>query len=267
MLDKYFSAPQRALMRKDFTALRRRRLTWSLLLLFPLVLLVGLTVLFTLVSVNLPAGGIEQVRQFERLLPAGSRSVPIPGVAFYAYLSLLCPLIFVLTPFFTAAVAASCSFVGERERGTMETLLLSPVSPKKIFRAKVFGCVLLSEGLTLASFVLFLIAALIGTSVSGAPLFFNGSWLILVLLLSPALSCLTVFWVAFFERTVKTTRESAQMACYVVFPFLVLFAVQLMGVFRISWWALLLLAVGTAAVDCLLFTVGQKRFAKRGQTP
>ena len=75
----------------------------------------------------------------------------------YLVAQLLGPMFFLMIPLMVSTTSAACSFVGERENSTMETLLLAPVSLRQIFCAKVAACALLSliaEAVSLFAFSL-----------------------------------------------------------------------------------------------------------------
>lgn len=257
---KLFTAPQRALIKKDLGELHRPALFHALLWI-PLLLAVGLPILFIFVSRELPLGQMLEMKPFERILPAGRDSTGTPGVAFYAFSSLLCPLLFVLIPLLISSLLGAAAFSGEKERGTMETLLVSPLTAQDIFFAKAAGSMLLSGILSAVWFLLFFICMMIGAAATEAPFFFNWNWVILVFLLSPALIFLCVMWMAAVSLRVKTVQEAVQTSSYTIFPLLVLFAVQLMGVFQFSPLVLLLVTAAAAGVGLLLFVRMRKRYA------
>ena len=63
------------------------------------------------------------------------------------------PLYFLIIPIMAATVMSATSFVGEKEKQTLETLLYCPLSLKQIFRAKVLASFLLSMLVSGISFV------------------------------------------------------------------------------------------------------------------
>ncbi|HIW21560.1 MAG TPA: ABC transporter permease subunit [Candidatus Dorea intestinavium] len=60
-----------------------------------------------------------------------------------------------------ASIMAAGSFVGEKEKRTLETLLYSPLSITKIFQAKVLASFLLSMFISFISFVFLINAGLL----------------------------------------------------------------------------------------------------------
>lgn len=259
-LDKLFAPNEQALIRKDLTEIGKQRLVRSSLLILPLLMAVGIPLLFLLVSVFAPTEQLSDVEQFRALLGTMLPDIGERGQMFYVFTNFICPMLFVMIPLMSASVAASCAFVGEKERGTMETLLLSPLSVRKLFQTKVAGCALLSGAITLISFLLFFIVTVVGDILTGAPFFFNLNWLVLVFLLSPALTVLGITFLVMISGRAKTTMEAMQVSGYIVFPILLVFIGQITGLFLLSWWMLLLIAVMIAAVDIILFNLGFSKF-------
>ncbi|MGN0477906.1 MAG: ABC transporter permease subunit, partial [Hominenteromicrobium sp.] len=218
LLSKLFSKSELALIRKDLHEIGRQRLVRSSLIILPLLLTIGLPLLFALVSAFAPVEQLSDVEQFKTLLGTTLPDVGVRGQMFYIFTNYICPMLFVLIPMMSASVAASCSFVGEKEHGTMETLLLSPLSVRKLFQVKVAGCSLLSGAVTLISFVLFFVVTVIGDILTGAPFFLNLNWLILVFLLSPALTVLGITFLVMISGRSKTTMEAVQVSGYIVLP-------------------------------------------------
>ena len=84
------------------------------------------------------------------MLPAGLQQLDTRQITFYMLGNTLSPMFFLMVPLMVSTASAASSFVGERERGTLQTLLLdADFGEKKLFRAKVLGCVLLSLSATL----------------------------------------------------------------------------------------------------------------------
>ncbi len=259
MLRKLFSAGELALIRKDFTEIWNQKLVRSSLLVLPVLLSLGLPLLFLLLAVLLPPEELD-AGAFETLLGPSLPDVEMRGQMYYVFTNLICPMLFAMIPLMSATVSASCAFVGEKERGTMETLLLSPLSVRKLFQAKVAGCSLLSGLITWISFVLFFIVTTVGDIVTGAPFFFSLNWFILVFLMSPALTVLGVVFMVMISGRSKTTMEAMQVSGYIVFPVVMLFVGQITGLFILQWWMLLLVTALLAGVDVLLYNRGFSKF-------
>lgn len=258
LLNKFFSPGERALIRKDFTEIWSQKLVRNSLLMLPIIMSVGMPLLFLLLAVFAPLRELD-VGAFQSLLGADMEKVGARGQMFHVFTNFVCPMLFVMIPLMSATVSAACTFVGEKERGTIETLLLSPLSVRKLFQAKVAGCALLAGMITGISFVAFFVITVVGDILTGAPFFFNLNWFILVFLLSPALNVLGVVFMVMVSGRSKTTTEAMQVSGYIVFPILLLFVGQITGLFILEWWMLLAAAV-IAAIDLLLFNRGFARF-------
>ena len=88
----------------------------------PLVLTVVLPSVFVLVLTQKP----DAASDFQKLLDM--------------------PPFFLFVPIMASSVMAASSFVGEKEKHTLETLLYSPLSLRQLFQSKVLLYCLWSEG-------------------------------------------------------------------------------------------------------------------------
>lgn len=259
LLNKFFTPGECALIRKDFAEIWSQKMVRSSLFILPLMMSFGLPLFFLLITALAPLEEID-IGPFRTLLGSMLPQTGARGQMFYVFTNLICPMLFVMIPLMTSSVSASCTFVGEKERGTMETLLLSPLSVRKLFQAKVAGCALLAGMITLISFAVFFIIMVIGCILTGAPFFFNLNWFILVFLMSPALMVLGVVFMVMVSGRSKTTVEAMQVSGYIIFPIMLLFVGQISGLFVLEWWMLLAATAVIAAVDLLLLNRGFAKF-------
>ena len=132
---KKLSAAERAVIRKDFREVWDSKMARTTLLLVPLLLVVLIPVVFLVITINVPAGGVNGVDQIMKMLPPEERSFNVRQGSFYMMTNTMFPMFFLMIPLMTSSVSAASSFVGERERGTLETLILTPMTLPKIFRA------------------------------------------------------------------------------------------------------------------------------------
>ena len=109
---------------------------------------------------------------------------------FYTMINMMAPMFFLMIPLMSATVTASSSFVGEKERSTIETLLLTPMTVRQIFRAKVEMCVRLSLLVTGISLALFAVTIVVGNFLLDMPFWFDWAWVVLIVLLAQLLQCL-----------------------------------------------------------------------------
>ena len=236
-----------SLMKKDFKGITANRRLFSAILIVPLVLTVFLPSLFIVLIHFAPDDPDFQslAGMLPQSLQGGSLEMTIAGLV----LNYIMPLFFLMIPIMTASVMAASSFVGEKERRTLETLLYSPLSLKQIFRAKVAASFLLSMLVSFLSFFAMLV-------VVEAELFFlagglllpGASWAAILLLVSPAISLIAVTLIVRRSAKAQSLEESQQGAVFLIVPVILLVTGQFSGVLLVSVWLLL----GIGAVCALL---------------
>ncbi|MFX3625354.1 MAG: ABC transporter permease subunit [Ectobacillus sp.] len=151
--------------------------------------------------------------------------------------------LFLLIPCLNSMMIAANSFVGEKERRTLESLLFAPVTVSELFVAKVLAAFLPAMAISLASFLLFGIVVTIATAdMFGQLIFPNANWLILIFWLCPVISLLTILVNVLVSARVKGFQEAQQLGGIVVIPIIGLFVAQTTGFLVLN--PLLLLLIG-----------------------
>ena len=112
---------QFALIKKDIRGITSNKQIFAVLLIVPLVLTVVLPSIFVLVLTQKP----DAASDFQKLLDMSP--------------------FFLIVPIMASSVMAASSFVGEKEKHTLETLLYSPLSLRQLFQSKVLLYCLWSE--------------------------------------------------------------------------------------------------------------------------
>ena len=137
-------------MKKDLSSLWSRKGIRALLVLVPLFLAVIVPIVyFTAISLVPIAPGARVPEGIWALLPEYEGKLAYRQAWMEAFTTLLCPMLFLCVPLLTGAVSAACAFIGEKEEGTLETLMLSSMNARSIFSAKIGCCVMLSVFLSL----------------------------------------------------------------------------------------------------------------------
>lgn len=163
------------------------------------------------------------------------------------------PTFFLIIPTMTSSVMAASSFVGEKERNTLETLLYCPLSVNEIFKAKVFASFLLSMLVSTISFVVMvLVVEIESIFILGSVVPLSLSWLFILILLAPAISLIAVTLIVRGSAKAQTVEESQQKAIFLLLPILLLFVGQMMGVLLLNVWVLALLGVICALLAWIL---------------
>lgn len=257
---KKLSVAEEAVVRKDFHEVWDSKMARNTMLLVPLILVIFVPILYLAITCNVPASEVNGADKLMKMLPKEAASYNVKQASFYMMTNMMFPMFFLMIPLMTSSVAAASSFVGERERGTLETLLLTPLQPKQIFKAKVLGCIFLSVIVTALSFVAFAIVISVGDIIMKLPFFLNWSWLVLILLFSPAVTVFGVVFMVLVSAKSKSYIESIQTSGYIVLPLVLIFLGEFMGLFTLNAMMFLLLSLILIAVDAAIWTITARSF-------
>lgn len=257
---KIWTSAEKALVHKDFGDIWNNKSARSALILVPLFMAFILPTLFLSLLLHAPLNSMNGVDQMLRLISDQAAGLSRRQGMFYLMTNMICPMLFLMVPLLSSCVTAARSLVGEKESGTLETLLLTPLSAHKIFKAKVLGCVRLSAFVTAISFVVFSTVMAVGDIILSMPFYLNWDWLVLVFLLSPAIIFFGTVFMALISIGSKKYTELIQTSGYLVLPIVLLFTGQFTGLFRVGTILLLLISGGLFLVDVILCFLALRRF-------
>ena len=239
-----------AIIHKDFRGVTSNKRLFLPLLIVPLVMTVVIPSI--LMAALLASPNDPDLQVLLSKLPAELvGDDPSRALAELMFNSIL--PVFFLIPIMTASIMAASSFVGEKERHTLETLLYCPMTLRQIFRAKVLAAFLLSMAVSLASFlVMCLVLEIEALALLGTLLLPGVNWLMMLFLLAPAVSMVAVTLIVRGSAKAKSVEESQQRAVFLVIPVVLLIVGQFTGVMLLSPWILLGLAAVCALAAILL---------------
>lgn len=233
----------------------------ALLMAMPVLLVVVLPVVYFAAISLLPNGSAAKEPEILlNLLSLEKGALEYRPFWATVFTTLLCPMLYLSVPIVCAVAAASCTFIGEKENGTLETLFLSSMTAKSVFNAKVTACSLISVMISWISFLVFTITVSIADLLIGAPFFFNLEWLAMAVLLTPALSLFSVVFVGLVLPRVYSMAESIQTMGYLLLPFILLYFIQFTGVFRITMPVIVLIAVVLGVLSIVFFNFSSRKF-------
>lgn len=236
-----------AIIRKDIRGVTANKNLFAGLLIVPLVFTIVLPSVFMSLSHFAPDD--PDIQKLLEILPSAAQAESLELAVAGLLLNFILPVFFLFIPIMAASVMAASSFVGEKEKHTLETLLYSPLSVRQIFRAKVLAAFLLSMTVSLISFcVMFLVLETEAVFLMGSFLMPGISWIIILLLISPALSLIAVTLIVRNSAKAQTVEESQQSAVFLIVPLCLLVVGQFTGVLLLNAWILL----GLGAVCALL---------------
>ncbi|MGG5330288.1 ABC transporter permease [Enterococcus sp. AZ163] len=254
------NSKQQAIIKKDIQGIVANKRYFYVILLIPLLFSVVLPSVFVLIALLTPVSS-NDFQQLLKTLPEqyqqGDLGIQIVQTIFNSVL----PMFFLMIPIMTATVMAASSFVGEKEKNTLETLLYSPLSVKQIFQAKVYSSFVVSFGITLSSFVIMLL-------VVQAEVFFlrstllslSVSWAYILLLLVPAITLVSITVIVKGSAKSQTMEEAQQRSGFLVMPLVLFMVGQFTGLFLISPWAMLIAGVVLMGVAVVLLQNSMQSF-------
>ncbi|MGZ4107766.1 MAG: ABC transporter permease subunit [Tumebacillaceae bacterium] len=256
-----------AIAQKDMGVIRSNKQILLPMIIVPLVIGVILPTVLLLVakSVDVSAKDLNSIMNMVQKLPAGElrdQLLSMPSVnhqvIYLAVNYFLAPL-FLLIPVMSSTIIAANSFVGEKERRTLESLLFAPIDVKSLFIGKVLSALIPTLLLTLGSFVMFgLVADGVGYSMFGRLIFPNWNWVVLMLWVVPSISLCTILFNVLISARVKGFQEAQQIGGLIVLPVIAMVVAQVSGLMFVQ--PTLLLIIG--AVLLVISLVLLQRIAK-----
>lgn len=170
----------------------------------------------------------------------------------YIVFNLLFPPLYLLLPVMVANVIAADSFVGEKERKTLEALFYTPISDRELYLAKILGPWAAGIAIGWLGYMAFAFVATATTfSFMGEAFVLDLIWLILIVWVVPAVAGLGLGAMVLVSSRVSTFQEAYQLGAIVVLPLLLLLFAQIGGVLYFT--PLIVLLIGALV---WLLTIG-----------
>jgi ABC-type Na+ efflux pump permease subunit len=251
---------QIALIKKDYQSIVANKRLFPVLLIVPLVFTVVLPTIFIL-AINFTPDELGEMQSLVDMMPIPKVAETTARTVITLILNYIMPIFFTMIPIMAASVTAASSFVGEKEKRTLETLLYCPLPLKKIFQSKVLASFLLSMTVSISSFLVMLIV--VETEIiltTGSMLIPDISWLVVLLVVSPAVSLLAITLIVSGSAKAQTMEESQQRAVFLVFPLLLMIVGQFTGIILINAWYLLGVGVIVAALAVVLMRRSERKY-------
>ena len=235
-----------AIIKKDFRGVTDNKHLFASLLIVPLVLTIVLPSTF-LVMIHF-APDDPDIQRLLDLLPQSMQTKGLEQGLAELVLNFMLPVFFLIIPIMSASIMAASSFVGEKEKRTLETLLYCPLSVRQIFRAKVLASFLLSMMVSFISFCTMMVVLELEAGIlMGMVLIPSISWLVILLLLAPSISLIAVTLIV-------------QSAVFLVIPVILLVVGQSTGLLLVSAWILLAFGLVCTLLAWLLLKTCMGKF-------
>lgn len=248
------------IIKKDFRSITANRRLFVSLLVVPLCLIIVMPSIFMLTAHMAPND--SDLQAMLELVPQSSWSASPEQTLMDLVFNYILPVFFLMIPIMASSIMAASSFVGEKEKHTLETLLYAPLTLNQIFRSKVMASFLLSMLVSLLSFVsMILVVETEAFFLMGVLLIPKLNWLIILLLLSPGVSMIAVTLIVRVSAKAQSMEESQQSAVFLILPLVLLIAGQFSGVMLLSPLLLLALSLVCGVIAWLLLKKSMKRFS------
>jgi ABC-2 type transport system permease protein len=162
------------------------------------------------------------------------------------------PVFWVIPVALTPAIAAD-SFVGERERGSLEPLLATPISTHQLLSGKVLSAVVPAVlGTWLGTCVFSLMVVLSSSPLYPRVVFADPDWRFSTLVIVPLVALLTAGVAALISLRVNAYRVAYQLNGLIVLPVVLLLIPVTVFLYLVTPLALGYVALGLIAVDVVL---------------
>jgi ABC-2 type transport system permease protein len=162
------------------------------------------------------------------------------------------PLFWVIPVALTPAVAAD-SFVGERERFSLEPLLATPIGTGQVLLGKLTAAVIPAAiGTWLGVLVFWVMTLLSGSRLYPRVLFADGDWLFSLLVVAPLVALFTAGVAALLSTRVSGYRVAYQLNGLIVLPIVLIVIPASAFFFLFSAAALVYVAAAFAVVDLII---------------
>lgn len=262
----------RAIAVKDLKEVKQNRAAWIPALVVPLIFLVVLPLVIILIPSLVEASMVDL---FSESGPAAAMMENVPALAaeldglteqqVWVVLMtgyLLAPMILMMPLMFSTIVGAE-SFVGEKERKTIEALIHTPASDGELFLGKTLASVVPAVLLAWLSFLVYgVVVNAAGWPVMGRIWFPPAAWWPLMLWVTPAIATLGMAVIVLISARVRTFMEAYQMSASLVVLVLALVVGQATGILYLSVGTALAIGLALWAIDAALIWFGIRNFRR-----
>lgn len=250
-----------AIVKKDMWEITANRQLLMMIVIVPLVLTLVVPSIF-LLSAHFAPQEMEELQELMGMLPEEMQNVETEELMVRLLMNHILPLFFLIIPIMAASVMAASSFVGEKEQSTLETLLYSPLTVRQLFHAKVLASFLFSMLVSWIAFLgMILVLGVEMYALTGVMLIPGISWILVLALLSPAVSLIAITLIVRGSAKAQSVMEAQQKAAFLILPVVFLIAGQFLGVMLLSVWILAGLSAVLAVLAWVLLRTSLAKFS------
>ncbi|HSO12435.1 MAG TPA: ABC transporter permease subunit, partial [Anaerolineales bacterium] len=175
---------------------------------------------------------------------------------------MLAPL-FLIMPLMFSSVVGADSFVGERERKTLEALLYSPATDMELFLGKVLAAVIPAISLSWLTYLVYIVVVNVASYGLFNRIWFPlPTWWPMMFWLTPAFALLGISATVLISSRVKTFMEAYQLTGSLVVFVLALVIGQVTGVLYLGAGTVMLVGTLIWIVDAILLHISIRSFKR-----
>lgn len=261
-----------ALVRKDLHIVRQSKAVMIPIVIVPVVLLIVIPVFMSLLLSNesLTEDFAGEMDLFLDNMPESIRLEIEPfetqaqQLLYLALVYQFAPL-FLIVPLMMANVIAADSFVGEKERKTLEALIHTPTTDLELYTSKLLTAWLPALVVAFVGSVLYsLVVNVVAYPVMERVFFPTALWIVLIVWVAPAAAGLGLAAMVLVSSRVSSFQEAYQLGGLVVIPIVLLLVGQFAGLLYLSTVMLLIGGLILWLIDGALLWYGARTF-QRGE--
>lgn len=260
-----------AIARKDLKEVQQNKMAWGPAIALPLIFAILMPILFSTIPQFVPVEDVQRelgdIETMLKNLPPNMQAV-FNGLKleqmFVLYMTafLFAPL-FLIMPLMFSSVVGADSFVGERERKTMEALLYSPATDMELFLGKVLAAVIPAIMLSWLTYFVYIVVVNIASYGLFQRIWFPlPTWWPLMFWLTPAFAVLGISVTVMISARVKTFMEAYQLTGSLVVIVLGLVLGQISGVLFLGVGTVMLIGTVIWIVNAVLIHLSIRNFKR-----
>jgi len=254
------NSKQRALIAKDLRFAKETKGNIASIIIVSLVFCVVIPSVI-IIAMHFNPDGMNELDGLLALLGDMFGEIDTNMVLLSFLLNNIIPLFFLMIPVIATTTMATSSFIGEKEKRTLETLLYSPISLRQIFSSKVLAAFFLSMIVTVTAFILYLaVSQVLMHFLFGQFILPGINWFLIVLVIAPVISLLAVTITCKISAKAQTMEEAFQKAGLLTIPIILFAASQVTGLMIISTWVLLGVGIVIGIVAYVLMQSALRSF-------
>lgn len=248
------------IFKKDWQEIYKNKEILVPVIILPLLFAIFFPLLMLGIVLIIPPEEMYETQDLINMYPmfAGQENAGLKVTIWFTIDTMMKPM-FLFIPLIVTMVVAADSFAGEKERKTIESLLILPITDKELILGKVFTSIIPGMLATWAAFGSFeLIIYLMTYDIMG--FFIIGlDWYLLLFLFTPLFSMFSIILMIIYSSRAKDAKSAQNISVVIIMPVLALFFTQMLSVFVLNVTNILILSGIMGILDVLIVYLGGKQ--------